>query len=169
MECEAYACGKGTEGQLGREELYIGCPVPSPVSTLRRIVKITAGTSHCLALTDKGEIYAWGSGTGYKLGCANQQDEPIPIKLEFEQFMIDIAVGQNHSVAVDERGLVHTWGSGREGQLGYVVVKEDKTPKCLSSTCFDGHIMTKCFANSCYTYALRYLNSMHTNNQVKVE
>jgi hypothetical protein len=154
MTEEVHACGKGAEGQLGIDDQYIGYSQPLPVTSLRRIVKISGGTSHCLALTDHGTVFAWGSGADYKLGTLNRHDQPIPVQLPFDIPMIDIAVGENHSVAIDEKGYVHTWGSGREGQLGYAA-KDDKSPKCLNSDYFDGNIMSKCFANSCYTYVLR--------------
>lgn len=43
-----------------------------------RIVDIAAGDAHCLALTDEGEVYAWGTNT---MGQCGQNHTLNPIRM----------------------------------------------------------------------------------------
>ena len=42
------------------------------------IVHIACGWDHSLAVTDHGQLYAWGAGTNGKLGHGDENDRSIP-------------------------------------------------------------------------------------------
>ena len=37
-----------------------------------KILQISSGTNHCLALSENNEVYSWGHGQGGKLGHGDQ-------------------------------------------------------------------------------------------------
>ncbi len=57
--------------------------LPHVVQTLvglrERVALIAAGGEHSLAVTDKGVLYAWGSGQCGRLGLASDDDQSVPM------------------------------------------------------------------------------------------
>lgn len=68
------------------------------------IVAIEAGSSHALALTAEGRVFAWGSINGVVIS------EPESIKSD----VVQIAAGHWSSAALKEDGTVVFWGRGGE-------------------------------------------------------
>lgn len=48
----------------------------------QKIIKISCGSSHTLALTDKGTVFSWGSNANGRLGQGKKEDisEPTLVK-----------------------------------------------------------------------------------------
>ncbi|KAI4206826.1 MAG: hypothetical protein LQ346_000888 [Caloplaca aetnensis] len=86
------------------------------------VVKLSAGDSHTLALTDEGLVYGWGTFRsnegilGFKPGTFVQS---TPVLLPGLKKIVDITSGANHCLARDQKGVVYTWGSGQQNQLGF--------------------------------------------------
>lgn len=84
-----------------------------------------AGFTHALAVTIKGQVYSWGSGSCYQLGHGSKQDQKEPKlikKLEdckIKQVSCTRGEKNAHSMAVSEEGAVYTWGAGYKGKLGH--------------------------------------------------
>ena len=56
-----YAMGSNNEGKLGTGNPEMrSCNVPTLVDGISGIKKVACGTSHTLALSDDGQVYAWG-------------------------------------------------------------------------------------------------------------
>ncbi len=75
------AWGQGDFGQLGRNSLLdsqVPVSVSIPVGTT--VVEVSAGGYHSLALTDEGEILAWGHGRDGQLGNGETWDYVFPIQ-----------------------------------------------------------------------------------------
>ncbi|KAL8762900.1 MAG: hypothetical protein Q9184_001196 [Pyrenodesmia sp. 2 TL-2023] len=101
---------------------------PTAVTTFPEgtvIVKLSAGDSHTLALTDEGLVYGWGTFRfmqsnegilGFKPGTFVQS---TPVLLPGLKKIVDITSGANHCLARDQKGIVYTWGSGQQNQLGF--------------------------------------------------
>ena len=86
------------------------------------IKAIAAGGRQNLALTDKGEVLAWGRGHAGDLGIgdatwANQQ-EPVKVQLPPDTTATAIAVGEYFGMALTTEGKVLTWGANDYLQLG---------------------------------------------------
>ncbi len=47
----------------------------------RRVVKVAVGALHCLALTDKGEVFAWGDNDHYQQGNSSHACNKVPTKV----------------------------------------------------------------------------------------
>lgn len=93
------------------------------------VVKIVGGEHHTLALTKKGEVYAWGRYDMKEVGLGDNsipeyafKDEhgkvrsiprPTLVKFPAENIAIkNIACGSHHSFAVTKDGVVLSWGFG---------------------------------------------------------
>ena len=100
-------------------------------------IGIASGISHCLALNEKGEIYAWGfkqaeegqpvldrfnSIIDYE-NFSNHQPTPRLIKY-IQEKIINIYCGGYHNMALSEKGVVYSWGDNEKGQLGMGYNKE---------------------------------------------
>ncbi|XP_026447682.1 ultraviolet-B receptor UVR8-like [Papaver somniferum] len=103
-------------------------------SSSKKVTAIAAGEAHTLALTEEGSVFSWGRGTFGRLGTGKEQDEVIPVRVEFdsseknrisnENFdgkktkIMQIAAGAYHSLALEDDGSVWCWGYNIHGQLG---------------------------------------------------
>ena len=96
-----------------------------------KIIEISSGTVHNLALTYDGKIFSWGSSQGGQLGLSLKELEsypgfknnyyisyPIHIPLPNNSNIIKISCGEAHSLALTNEGKVYSWGFGSNGQLG---------------------------------------------------
>lgn len=74
-----FTFGSGNAGQLGHGD-FMGRQVPRRVSALMglRIIEVTAGCYHTLALTDTGVLYGFGRGCEGQLGEAADDECSLP-------------------------------------------------------------------------------------------
>lgn len=133
---EVYAWGLNQYGQCGVEnnlELEDGSVIikPTKVEALSGlgIQSIVGGEHHSLALTDKGDVFAWGRLDMQELGIPSDKlppytfkdnhgrarSVPMPTKIivgKPELKIKAIGAGSHHSFAVTEDGVVYSWGFG---------------------------------------------------------
>ncbi|KAJ3402196.1 E3 ISG15--protein ligase herc5 [Chytriomyces hyalinus] len=85
--------------------------LPTP-SSLTRIVKICAGYSHYLGLSDRGQLLSWGQNDlRGQLGHGHmntQEHAPSLVEALDGLAVTDIACGGNHSVVVVDGSIVYT-------------------------------------------------------------
>ncbi len=104
--------------------------MPFEVLKINEITKISAGSSHALALRRDGKVFIWGN----HLGIEFQENSPKEVKgLENVKA---ISAGNGHSLALKEDGSVWIWGGNSYGQLGngskknsLVPIKVENLPK----------------------------------------
>jgi len=117
-----HSWGCNDEGALGRptndeEDNFDAGPVEGLEG---RVVAVTAGDCHCLALTEEGVVWGWGmfrdnSGT---LGFLRKGEiQPTPVRLPVPP-VTQLASGNNHLALLTHDGRVFTAGCGESGQLG---------------------------------------------------
>ncbi|KAI5639587.1 regulator of chromosome condensation (RCC1) repeat domain-containing protein [Phthorimaea operculella] len=77
---QLYAVGRCEYGRLGLGERTGDAEALEPVPALAnsRVVSIAAGTSNSFAVTDTGEVFAWGMGSEGQLGTGSCSDAPSP-------------------------------------------------------------------------------------------
>ena len=80
----------------------------------------SAPTNHCLLLSFKGAVYAWGNGNRGKLGLGDVQNRVVPTVIPSLNEAIQwIGCGSEYSAAISSHGgNLYTWGDGSIGQLG---------------------------------------------------
>jgi alpha-tubulin suppressor-like RCC1 family protein len=103
------------------------CHTPAMLSQLENVVKVGCGYEHSIALTDEGEMYAWGHGEGGLLGHGDQDTQGVPMMIdEFKtrkKTITSFACGGLHTLAVTSDGLVFSWGRAEGGSLGHSKAK----------------------------------------------
>lgn len=113
------------EGRL-EDGLLITKPTEVELLLRRHIVALAAGEHHTLALTQAGEVLAWGRYDMKEVGiAADKLPEltfrdahgkprlvPEPTPLAFEHKMKRIGCGSHHSFAVSADGVAYAWGFG---------------------------------------------------------
>lgn len=92
--------------------------------------QVACGEDFSLALTDAGEVFAWGDANYGKLAAPASADMPFdddnlpyqPMPARISGFggcrLIQLACGSNHSLALTEGGRVWAWGGAIFGRLG---------------------------------------------------
>ena len=78
---------------------------------LSNVTRIAAGTAHMLAVTQNGDVYAWGLGTSGQLGQGDSANSSYAIKVQNLSNAIDVAAGAAHSVALTKDGKMYIWGA----------------------------------------------------------
>jgi len=118
-----HSWGCNDEGGLGRttkeeEDNF----TPGKVEGIEgKVVQITAGDCHSIALTEHGSVYGWGTfrdnnGTlGFLTKCNLQK---APVQLTLPEPAVSIASGNNHAAILSSSGEIFTFGCGESGQLG---------------------------------------------------
>jgi len=114
-----WSWGNGAYGRLGhgdwQEQL-----LPKKVEAFagQRVVAVSAGESHSLAITADGAVWSWGGGDYGKLGHGDQQSQLLPKKIEAfaGQRVVAVSAGEYHSLALTAGGSVWSWGDGDYGR-----------------------------------------------------
>lgn len=115
--------GGGSKGQLGLEALEDVFDEPKIIEALDgiKVMQISAGGWHSLAISEYGDIYAWGWNETGQLGLKLQKNTviAIPTLIEVDDVnFITVSSGSRHSMAVSEEGRLYVWGWNKWGQLG---------------------------------------------------
>ena len=133
-----FSWGKNFYGQLGLGD-HRDKSSPQEITHFSddRIVHIAAGQYHSMALSDTGEVYAWGYNRDHELGLSeDNMDRVLPQHVpDLKGKRIShLAAGGYHSLAISEDGLLYTWGLNNYGQLGRVAENFGRVPALASIT-----------------------------------
>lgn len=130
--------GKGDGGRLG-----IGTcdhsPIPSPIKSLKgiKIVQVSCGSCHTLALSEDGVVFTWGQDRDGSLGIGNVEYIVVPFVINYfvenNIKIASISAGYFHSAAISTDGSLYTWGWGEHGQLGHGNRNSEKYPKLVEA------------------------------------
>ena len=142
-----YACGLNNMGQLGvgvfDEEKKCMAPdhtaEPLLVEGLegKGVTALAGGEHHSVALTESGDVYAFGRGDNNQLGFADGTDQQLTPRLVRALAGVPIrkvAVQSNSNVAVARTGDLYSWGFGEMGQLCNGKAGDERTPTPPSVT-----------------------------------
>lgn len=119
-----YGCGtfRSNEGIFGFSPRILVQRVFSPISELKKITKIVAGANHILALDNKGQVFAWGSGQQNQLGRRILErflkNSLVPTQFGLPKQMVNIGAGSYHSFAMHKNGKLYSWGLNSFGETG---------------------------------------------------
>jgi RCC1 and BTB domain-containing protein len=133
---EVYAWGWNGRGQIGN-----GCndfqltPIKVKGFKNERVVMISCGYYHSMALTECGHVYSWGSNGFGQLGIGNTVDsnEPKFVAVIDENncnvFIEKISCGFYHSLLLSSDGNIYAFGSNRDGELGNQKEENELSPQ----------------------------------------
>ena len=132
-----WAFGSGDHGKLGHGDtarLYR----PKTIDSIQGLVfqKVQAGGSVSLALTDSGQIWAWGSGPCLGVGTGPSEASlllPRLIDMAPNICIVDISLGDSHCLALGQDCSVYSWGLNSMGQCGLGHNSPVYTPQKISS------------------------------------
>ena len=134
------AWGSNTNGQLGDGTTNARTTVTTAASVVGItgvVTAVAAGTSHSLAVTSDGTVYAWGLNTYGQLGDNSVIQKATPVAVSFTGLgltgkIIAVAAGKNHSLALASNGEVWAWGYNFHGELGNTTTTDSKVPVKVS-------------------------------------
>jgi len=126
-----WAWGYNSLGSLGDgTTVFKGIPtLVDNSSGLKSAVFVTAGSTHSLALSPDGFVWAWGYNSDGELGDNTKTTRSTPIKVSNLSNVISVAAGGSHSAALQADGTVWTWGKNDSGQLGDGTNTSRQTPE----------------------------------------
>ena len=127
--------GDNTYGQLGRAGIGGSDPYARIIPNLPKITAIAAGGFHCLAIDQKGGVWAWGRNDYGQIGDNSTTTVGSPVRVfdflysqDLLLGVVAIAAGEQHSLAVLKDGTVRAWGLNNFGQLGVGVADNAAHP-----------------------------------------
>ena len=130
-----WSWGYGGFGQLGHGDRQDQL-LPKKVEAFagQRVVAVSAGAHHSLAITADGAVWSWGQG-GSRLGHGDIQDELLPKKVEAftGQRVVAVSAAGSHSLALTADGAVWSWGWGAYGKLGHGDAHPQLLPKKIEA------------------------------------
>ncbi|EOA13376.1 hypothetical protein CARUB_v10026414mg [Capsella rubella] len=88
----------------------------------RKVLIISAGASHSVALLSGDIVCSWGRGEDGQLGHGDAEDRPSPTQLSAldGHQIVSVTCGADHTVAYSQSGMeVYSWGWGDFGRLGH--------------------------------------------------
>lgn len=84
-----------------------------------KVSSVAAGLEHCLIVSQRGDIYAFGRNHKGQLGLGTTADTNVPTFVAALTRASTVAAGEDHSAATTQMGEVYTWGSADCGKLGH--------------------------------------------------
>ncbi|KAL6043335.1 putative E3 ubiquitin-protein ligase herc4 [Balamuthia mandrillaris] len=114
---EVYGLGFNSDGRLGncKNDRDVATAVKATGLEGHKIVDISAGMYHSLALTDKGQVFAFGSNTNGKLGLptnglTNVGLTPTLIPTLQDIPVVQIGAANDYSVFLTDKGQIYQCG-----------------------------------------------------------
>jgi alpha-tubulin suppressor-like RCC1 family protein len=100
-----------------------------------RVVMISCGFCHSMALTECGHVYSWGRNECGQLGIGNtaNSNEPKFVAVIDENkcnvLVEKISWGSAHSLLLSSDGNIYAFGRNRDGELGYQNAENESSPQ----------------------------------------
>ncbi|XP_018318327.1 RCC1 and BTB domain-containing protein 1, partial [Mycetomoellerius zeteki] len=139
--CNKYGqVGNGSYDQVVTPTL-INMPTLKDDVDRKRVVDIACGSYHSVALTESGEVYAWGVND-YRIQEKSSDitmdqatlNTPKQVTTIFNRKkIVYISCGTTFTMAVTENGEVYSWGENNVGQLGIGNYENQTMPMEISS------------------------------------
>lgn len=119
---EVLSCGVGESGRLGTGNTDV-CMTPTSIDALlnETVTQIAAGASCSYALTEGGDVYAWGTNARGQLGVSDtfidvNSVEQFPVLTDLTELegrrVNQVSACGSRAAILTECGQVFTWGRG---------------------------------------------------------
>lgn len=135
---QPFSWGSDNMGQLGTNMGQLFQIKPKIIKTLatKNVIQIACGLHHSVALTNSGDLFAWGANNFGQLGLGKvTPKEQIPQQvMSLAGIPIALIVcGGEHTFALSKSGAVFGWGRNGFGQLGLQDTEDRCYPTHLKS------------------------------------
>ncbi|XP_021900332.1 ultraviolet-B receptor UVR8 isoform X2 [Carica papaya] len=103
---------------------------------IRRVLLISAGASHSVALLSGNIVCSWGRGEDGQLGHGDAEDRLSPTKLSAldGHEIVSVTCGADHTIAFSDKHMeVYSWGWGDFGRLGHGNSSDLFTPQPIKA------------------------------------
>ncbi|GFY87472.1 regulator of chromosome condensation (RCC1) family protein [Actinidia rufa] len=103
---------------------------------IRRVLLISAGASHSVALLSGNVVCSWGRGEDGQLGHADAEDRLSPTQLSAldDHEIVSVTCGADHTTAFSESCMqAYSWGWGDFGRLGHGNSSDLFTPQPIKA------------------------------------
>jgi alpha-tubulin suppressor-like RCC1 family protein len=102
------------------------------------IASLSASSTHTLALSDNGELYAWGENDAGQLGDGTAISRLSPVSVLMAgslsgKTITGISAGPGFSLAVASDGSIHAWGDNSFGQFGNGTTVSSQIPVAVET------------------------------------
>jgi alpha-tubulin suppressor-like RCC1 family protein len=142
--CRMYSWGFPSCGRLGHNlsyEIDSFTPIRHPVQISSigndvRIGSIACGSQHTIAVSESGEVFAWGDNRCAQLGISSGSNDraisgavsntmtaimasgPVLVEALKHERIIAVTCGAYHSLCLTANGALYSWGRAANGRLG---------------------------------------------------
>ena len=132
-----WTVGLNSSGQLGIGSTVgqtKALQVATAAGPLTGVSNLVSGGAHSLALSNTGEVWAWGANNAGQLGINSLVNQAFAVKVPGLSGVVHLAAGDSHSYAVKSDGTVWAFGNNTNGQLGNNSTAASRVPvQVLSS------------------------------------
>ncbi|KAF9914136.1 hypothetical protein BX616_008900 [Lobosporangium transversale] len=164
-----YGAGDNKMGQLGNPNHKDHSSFVHVASLKEKASKVSCGTEFTMILSEKGQLWAFGSPEYGQLGNKTNgqylqqsnrlvhipQTTPVLVAALKDKIVTQIACGNNHSLALTD-GMVYSWGFGGYGRLGHSKQEDLWSPVAIEHFAGSNKISraTRVAAGSSFSMAL---------------
>jgi alpha-tubulin suppressor-like RCC1 family protein len=131
-----YAWGSNALGQLGNGTTTSrAAPGKVTIGSDWKVKAFSAKSyGHILAVTQSGDLYAWGRNTYGQVGNGTTAQQKTPVQvMPGSSVKFDlVAAGHDNSLAITTDGKLYTWGYNGCGLLGIGSTSSKSTPQWVS-------------------------------------
>ena len=102
----------------GEDRIYWRTPVQGgsmPIQIMENIKRVSSGVNYIMAITNDGDIWAWGANQFGQLGDGTIENRISPIFIMNN--VAYVSAGVNHTLAIRKDGSLWSWGNNNYGQL----------------------------------------------------
>jgi alpha-tubulin suppressor-like RCC1 family protein len=109
------AWGRNELGQLGNASREPRSKPRFNTGFSHRILQVSAGSEHVVALSTTGSVLTWGGNRKGQLGDGlfTSRNTPAEVRELRHRPITSIACGDSHSMALTVGGAIYTWGDNR--------------------------------------------------------
>jgi alpha-tubulin suppressor-like RCC1 family protein len=153
IDKQVFVWGYNSFGQTGNgsEKLFQLTPIKLNAFNNEKIITISCGFLHSMALTDCGHVYSWGYNNCGQLGIEYTEyyhnlfktksfeiKEPKIVNIKTENndsvFITKISCGSHHSLLLSKDGNIYSFGYNKFGQIGNNNLRNQLIPQKISSS-----------------------------------
>ena len=170
---DLYCWGCNRNGQVGNGTYTE--KETRPIKILDNVKNVYTSETACriIAITEKGDLYCWGTNCCGEIGIGTQTGVIKPVKVL--ENIKTISIGWHHVAAINEKGDLYCWGYNGSGQVGNgTVINQLKPVKILENinevVCGNGHNMAVSCNGEVYAWGYNgygQVGNGTTENQLK--